>query len=264
MLRFLCLDKIAFTVKGYDIYWYGLIICAAIILAVFIATIYSKKKGYGTDMPLNIALVVLPCGIMGARLFSVLFDESLKISEFFNFRTGGLSIIGGIICGALGLLLYVLVIKRDKDIFKYFDILAVVLIFAQAIGRWGNFFNQEVYGQVIDAESQFAVFPFAVKIEGTYYMALFFYEFCFNVVGFFVLTNVYFNSVCNGYTTALYLVYYGVVRTILEPFRNPAYILLWNGVQISKMMSLAMIAVGILLYVVISIRITRKKVHRHG
>ena len=80
--------------------------------------IYSKKKGYGSDMALNIALVVLPTGILGARLFSVLFEESLELSDFWNFRTGGLSIIGGIICGALGLLLYCL-FKRDKDIFKY-------------------------------------------------------------------------------------------------------------------------------------------------
>ena len=214
MLKFLNLNRVAFSIGGYDIYWYGLIICAAIVLAVFIASIYSKKKGYGSDMPLNIALVVLPTGVLGARLFSVLFDDMLEMSDFFNFRTGGLSIIGGIGCGAIGLLAYCL-IKRDKDIFKYFDVLAVVLILAQAIGRWGNYFNQEVYGHEIASNSPFAFFPLAVEVDGVHYMALFFYEFCFNLIGFFMLSNVYFNSVSNVYTTALYLVYYGLVRTIL-------------------------------------------------
>ena len=258
MNRFLNLDRIAFSVKGYDVYWYGLIICAAIILAVLVASAYASKKGYGSDIALNIALVVLPTGILGARLFSVFFEESLDFSDFWNFRTGGLSIIGGIICGALGLLLYCL-LKRDKDVFKYFDVLAVVLILAQAIGRWGNFFNQEVYGHVIAEDSQFAMFPFAVKIDGTYYMALFFYESVCNLIGFALLSNVYFNSVCNGYTTALYLVYYGFVRAILEPLRETQFILTWNGLRVSQLMSIAMIVIGLILYIAISVWITRKK-----
>lgn len=261
-MEFLNVGRIAFTIKGYDIYYYGLIICAAILIAVLVATMYSKKKGYGSDMPLNIALVVVPTGILGARLFSVLFDNSLNWSDFFNFRTGGLSIIGAIICGSLGLLLYCL-IKRDKDIFKYFDVLAVVLILAQAIGRWGNYFNQEVYGHIISSESWFANFPFTVEVDGQHYMALFFYEFCFDLAGFFVLSNVYFGSVGNGYTTSLYLVYYGLVRTILEPLREPQYILMWNGLQISRLVSFAMIIVGIILYIAISIKLTKtKKVRR--
>ena len=258
MMNYLNVDRIAFTVKGYDVYWYGFIICAAIILAVLVASFYAKKKGYGSDIALNIALVVLPTGILGARLFSVLFEESLEFSDFWNFRTGGLSIIGGIICGALGLLLYFL-LKRDKDVFKYFDVLAVVLILAQAIGRWGNYFNEEVYGHVISEESHFAMFPLAIKIDGTYYMALFFYESVCNLIGFGLLTNVYFNSVCNGYTTALYLVYYGFVRAILEPLREAEFILMWNGLKVSQVLSIAMIVVGLILYIAISVYITRKK-----
>lgn len=257
------MDRIAFSIKGYDVYWYGLIICCAIILAVLIACLYAKKKGYGSDLALNTALVIMPSGILGARLFSVLFDDSLEMSDFFNFRTGGLSIIGGIVCGALGLLLFCL-IKRDKDIFKYFDVLVVVLILAQAIGRWGNYFNQEVYGVEIDSNSFFAFFPIAVEIGGSHYMALFFYEFCFNLVGFFMLSNVYFNSVANGYTTSLYLIYYGLIRTILEPYRNPKFILMWKGLQISRLFSFLMIIVGIILYIAISVKITKKKVRKNN
>lgn len=258
MERFLNVDRVAFSIKGYDIYYYGLIICSAIMIALCVACIYSKKRGYGSDMPLNIALVVVPTGILGARLFSVLFDGSLEFSDFFNFRTGGLSIIGAIICGGLALLIYCL-IKRDFDIFKYFDVLVVALILAQAIGRWGNYFNQELYGHPLNIDAHFARFPLFIEIDGTYYMALFFYEFCFNLMGFFMLTNVYFNSVKNGYTTSLYLVYYGIVRTVLEPLREPQFILMWNGLQISRLISFAMIFIGLILYIIISVRLARSK-----
>lgn len=264
-MNFLNVDRVAFTIKGYDIYWYGLIICFAILVAILVASAYSKKKGYGSEMPMNIALVVLPSGVLGARLFSVIFEESLDFSEFFNFRTGGLSIIGAIVCGALGLLFYCLVIKRDKDVFKYFDVLVVALILAQAIGRWGNYFNQEVYGQEVPSNLWISIFPIVVKIDGVAYMALFFYESLFNFVGFCFLTSVYFNQVSNGYATSLYLIYYGAIRTILEPLRNSAFILTWNSIKISSVMSAFMIVVGILIYVIISIKITKKKkVKRNG
>ena len=258
MMNYLNVDRVAFSIKGYDVYWYGIIICCAIILAVLVATFYAKKKGYDSDMPLNIALVVVPTGILGARLFSVLFDSSLNFSDFFNFRTGGLSIIGGVICGAIGLLTFCL-IKRDKDIFKYFDVLAVVLILAQAIGRWGNYFNEEVYGRVINADSLFARFPFAVMVDGQYYMALFFYEFCLNIFGFIMLSSVYFGSRKNGYTTALYLLYYGLVRTILEPLRQAEYILMWNGMQISRIISVLMMIIGFVIYLVIAFKSAKQK-----
>ena len=264
-MEFLNVDRVAFTIKGYDIYWYGLIICSAIIIALLVATAYSKKKGYGSDMPMNIALVVLPTGVLGARLFSVLFEESLDFSEFFNFRTGGLSIIGGIVCGAIGLLLYCLVIKRDKEIFKYFDILVVALILAQAIGRWGNYFNQEVYGFEVPSNLWFSFFPLVVNIEGATYIALFFVESLCNLIGFGILTSVYFNQVSNGYATSLYLIYYGVIRTILEPLRNPAYILTWNSIKVSSVMSGLMIVVGLIIYIAVSVRITtKKKVRKNG
>ena len=265
MMSYLNVDRVAFTIKGYDIYWYGLIICCAILVAILVATAYSKKKGYGSDMPMNIALVVLPTGILGARLFSVLFEDSLEFSEFFNFRTGGLSIIGGIICGAIGLLFYCLVIKRDKDIFKYFDVLVVALILAQAIGRWGNYFNQEVYGFEVPSNLWFSFFPLVVTIDGTTYIALFFFESLCNLIGFGLLTYVYHNQVANGYATSLYLIYYGVVRTILEPLRNPAFILTWNSIKVSSVMSFLMIIAGLIIYIVVSIQITmKKKVKRNG
>lgn len=249
MNSFLNVNRVAFTIGSYEIYWYGVIICASILVAILVATLYSKKKGYPADLPLNIALVILPAGILCARLFAVLFDSSLSISDYFNFRSGGMSIIGAVVGGGVALALYC-IIKREKEPFKLFDTLAVVLILAQAIGRWGNYFNEEVYGQVIEAGSTFARFPFAVLIDGTYYQALFFYEFCANLVIFGLLSYVHLNVKKTGYVTALYLILYGVVRTVLEPLRQTEYILRFQGMPISQVLSVAMIVVGVILFVV--------------
>ncbi len=258
VIDYLCVNKVAFSIGDFPIYWYGIIICAGIFVAIFVAMIYAKKKGYSKDLPLDIALVVLPFGIIGARLFSVLFESSLSISDFFNFRTGGLSIMGAIIFGGLALLVFVL-IKKDDNKFKYFDTLCVVLILAQAIGRWGNYFNGELYGQVIDSSSFFARFPFAVEIDGVYYQALFFWESMLDLYGFYILSTVYLCVKKSGYVTAIYLIYYGVVRTVLESFRDSEFVLKLGNIPVSQVCSVAMIVVGIVIFVLLSVKVNNKK-----
>lgn len=248
MENILCVDRVAFSIGKFDVYWYGLIICFAIIIAIVVACFMAKKRGYSADMPLNVALVILPTGILCGRLFAVLFDEGLSISDYFNFRTGGMSIIGAIIGGGLGLLVYTL-IKKDKDKLKYFDILCVVLILAQAIGRWGNYFNGEVYGRLIDSSSWLKTFPFAVKIGENYYEALFFYESVLNLIGFIFLSQIYLGIKKSGYASGFYLMYYGIVRTVLESFRDEKYILRLWGMPISQVCSALMIALGLGIFI---------------
>ena len=242
-----------------EIYWYGIIMCLSILIAIGVATFFCKVKKYDTDMPINIALVIVPIGILSARLFSVLFDEGLNISEYFNFRTGGMSIIGAVIGGAVGLITYVL-IKKPSSKWIYFDTLVVVLILAQAIGRWGNFFNGEVYGQVIESGSFFARFPFAVKIDGVYYQALFFYESVLDLIGFLILALIYLCSNKKGLPTAIYLIYYGIVRTFLEQFRQTEYILKLGVLPISRVCSALMIAIGVCLLVIVIIQSKKTRV----
>lgn len=259
MINFLAIDRVAFVIGNTEIYWYGIIMCLAILVAIGVATFLCKVKKYDTDIPVNIALVVVPIGILSARLFSVLFDEGLNISEYFNFRTGGMSIIGAVIGGAVGLVTYVL-IRRPKDKWVYFDILVVVLILAQAIGRWGNFFNGEVYGQEIASDSYFARFPFAVKIDGVFYQALFLYESVLDLIGFMILALIFLCSNKKGLPTATYLIYYGVVRTFLEQFRQEEYILKLGNLAISRFFSAIMILIGIALLIVVLIQSKKAKV----
>ena len=179
------------------------------------------------------------------------------MSEFFNFRTGGMSIIGAVLGGAIGLFIYLL-IKKPESKLLYFDTLVVVLILAQSIGRWGNFFNAEVYGQVVEqTESVFTKFPFVVEVDGVYYQALFFYESVLNIIGFMILALIYLCSNKKGLPTATYLIYYGTVRTVLESFRQEEFILKLGNIAISRAFSIAMIVVGIVMFVFILINFNK-------
>ena len=258
MNSFLGVNRVAFSLGNFEVYWYGIIICSAIIVAIGLACFLAKKKGYPADMPLTIAIIILPAGILSARLFAVLFDSGLSITDYFNFRTGGMSIIGALIGGGLALLIYLL-IKKEKDMFKYFDTLVVVLILAQAIGRWGNYFNEEIYGALIESDSFFARFPFAVKIDGNYYQALFFYESVLNLIGFAFLCQIYLGIKKSGYSSAFYLVYYGIVRTVLESFRNEQYVLRIFGLPVSQICSAIMIAFGIAIFIYKIVKSNKEK-----
>lgn len=257
MMRLLALSRVAFSINGTPIYWYGIIMCLSIITAIVVAMFLCKKKGINTELPLNIALVVVPFGILTARLFACLFDNSLSISEFLNFRTGGMSIIGAIVGGGFALLIYCF-IKKEKTPLKIFDILCSVLILAQAIGRWGNFFNQELYGNLIDSNSFFARFPFAVLIDGVYYQALFFYESIANLIGFAIISCTFLKEKNYGYATAIYLTYYGLVRAILEPLRQQEYILRLGSVAISQLLSILMVLFGVVLIIILKTKNLRR------
>lgn len=263
MDKYFLIERVAFKIGDFEVYWYGIIMCLAIVAAIVVATVFCKLRNYEMDTAVNVALIAVPCGILVGRLFSVLFDENLSISEYFNFRTGGLSIIGSIIGGGIALAVYSY-FKKDKDIFKYFDVICSVLLLAQAIGRWGNYFNSEVYGQLIDSKSVFAKFPFAVKVDGEYYQALFLYESILDLIGFFFTAEIF---VCiknaTGYTTGFYLMYYGTVRTILERFRQDEYILKWGSVKVSMLFSILMIIAGIIVFVIAyNLRKKRNKAKR--
>ena len=187
-MNLLLVNRVAFSLFGLDIYWYGVIISCAILIAYCLSLYIIKFRNIDKDLPFDILLFAIPLGIVFARLASVLFEENLSIVDFFNFRSGGMSIIGAIIGGVLGVLLLKLI--KKKSMLECFDLLATVLILAQGIGRWGNFFNGEIYGQEI-TNTAFQFFPFAVNIDGVYYEALFFYEFILDIIGFIVLFFIY-------------------------------------------------------------------------
>ena len=121
----------------------------------------------------------------------------------------------------------------------------LVLILAQSIGRWGNYFNQEVYGL---STGDFHFFPLTVKVGGSAYLALFFYESILNLIGFFILYKTFSKQKRYGTASAVYLIIYGTIRASLELLRDSEYIL-GNTVPVSMLISFAAIALGILLLI---------------
>lgn len=256
------IDRVAFTIFGMEVYWYGLIITSAIIIDFILLLLLIRKYNYDKDMPFDLILSAVFLGIVGARLFSVIFEPGLDITDFFKFRNGGMSIIGALIGGVIGVGLYSYI--KKVNFFSVTDILAPLVLLAQGIGRWGNFFNGEVYGEVVKNEA-LQWFPYAVNIAGEWHHALFFYESVLNILGFVLLFFLFTKYRKNyGITTGAYLIYYGTVRFLLEPLRDSEFILRLGRLPISQFMSGVMVAVGIAIIITILIKNKKKSEGKYG
>ena len=173
-----CPNPVAFTVFGHDIYWYGILISLSVVLAVVMVYREAKRKGLDADCMLDYALLTVPTAIVVARLYYVIFEwdqyAANPIHALFIWE-GGIAIYGSILGGIVATLIF----SKWKKIsfWTLADLVAPGLVLGQAIGRWGNFFNQEAFGELVtNPDLQF--FPYAVYIErlGEWHMATFFYE----------------------------------------------------------------------------------------
>ena len=212
---------VAFYLGTLAIHWYGILIALAVIAAISIAIIEAKRRGQRTEQIFNLALIVIPLGIIGARLYHVIDEWEYYIHNPALIISGqGLGIFGAIIGGAIGLIIYT---KWKKlGTLRWLDITAPGLLLAQAIGRWGNFFNQELYGYPTDL-------PWAIYIDPnhrlpnyetfSHFHPLFLYEFLWNLVGFSVLMILgrkLRNRFIDGDIFLLYVIHYSVGRFFLE------------------------------------------------
>ena len=220
------LMKNYFTVFGLNIYYYAICIVSGILFAAFAAIPLFKRRGFTTDLLLDVLIAIVPCSIVFARLWYVLFDldEFHSFYDVINLRSGGMAIYGGVLGGAVGLLLVSLIKKASFG--RLCDIGAAMLPLGQAIGRLGNYFNQEVYGKAV-LEPSLQHFPYAVFIEetGLWHRALFFYELVANAIVFIILYTLILNykGRRNGYFVALYFFAYGLIRSIMEPMREETF-----------------------------------------
>ena len=246
--------------NGFTIYYYAIIIVFGIICAAVVAGILFKHRNLPADWILDLLLCVLPLGIIGARTFFCLTDPSTSIADWFTkFRDGGLSIIGGVIGGTLGVVLFCLIHKLN--FLRVADCVVPGVILAQAIGRWGNFANQEVYGPEI-TNPALQWFPMGVFIDDVqeWHYAFFFYESVLNLlifIGLFLLMWK-FTKKPHGLALSGYLFGYGVVRSIMEPLRDSQFIL-GSSLPISQVFALCMAIGGAVLFV--AILLVNKKLH---
>lgn len=249
----LAFEQPGITIFGFKIYAYALIIVCGMISAFFVISALFRRRNMSTDLFLTYFCISLPIAILTTRIFYCITD-GMPVSEWFSIasiREGGLSIIGGIIGGTTSVV--VISIVKKVNFFRVGDCIVVGLLLAQSIGRWGNYANQEVYGGLVTNEAlQF--FPFAVYIERVeaWHYAFFFYESMVTLTASILMfINAWKNpNKPNGINTALYFVVYGLTRSIMEPLRDPQYIL-GTGVQWSFVFSLALLigGLGLLFYV---------------
>jgi len=226
-MTLMSINPIAFKIGSIEVRWYGIFITTAILIGYAIACLNAKKRRISIDFMLELFLWVVPFAVVFARLSYVLFHISYYLKrpfgDIFAIWEGGISILGAIPGGALGAFL---ACKRNKISFaEVLDVIAPGLVLGQALGRWGNWANQELYGEPVTNEAlQF--FPYAVyinkdNIQG-WFCATFFYEMVLNLIGFVFLFFIFRKSKKNLMTFMTYLTWYMVVRAFMEVIREDA------------------------------------------
>lgn len=240
----------AVEIWGLGITYYALIIVTGMVLAIVIFSQLLKKHGKDPYDSLDYALFILPLAILGARIYFFAFPYDgykQSWSDFFRFRDGGLGIYGGVIFGYITM--YIVAKVKKQDPVEISDYIAPGLLLAQSIGRWGNFVNQEAYGNLITNPAH-QWFPLAVKVGENYYQATFFYESVCTLIGF-VLVMLLLRSkrFRKGLAVAFYGIYYGTVRLVIEGLRSDS-LYLWlgdfnTGIRISQLVSCITITLGI-------------------
>ncbi len=236
-----------FSILGVEIKFYGLIMAFSMLIGVFLACRLAKKRGIKSDDIYTLALILLPCSVVGARLYYCFFYEyDYTFGELFNIKQGGLAIYGGVIGGVVGIIIFALIKKDWKIVFELMDICAPCLILGQALGRWGNFFNQEAYGNLVTNQN-LQWFPFAVWIENesAWFQATFFYESLWNLIGFGLLMVAHHKTKKTGSVTGAYLIWYGIGRTWIEGLRSDSLYLGTSGIRVSQLLSVLIVLVGV-------------------
>lgn len=245
------MDSIAFSIGNIDIYWYSICILAGIIIGIILALKESKKRNIEEDFIINLIFWIIIIGIIGARIYYVLFNMDYYLNnplEIIKVYNGGLAIHGGIIAGLITLIIYCK--KHKVNILKTTDILVPSLIIAQAIGRWGNFFNQEAFGKVTSLSSleNLHIPKFIIDnmyIDGLYRQPTFLYESLLCLIGLIIIILIrkYYKKLKLGTISSIYLIWYGLIRLIIEYYRSDS--LMIGSLKQAQIISIIFIISGI-------------------
>ena len=238
------LNRVAVTLFGRPIYWYGIIIGCGFLLAVLLCSRWAPRFGVTGDQVMDMLIFAVPAALVGVRAYYVIFyldlyrraDGSLDWAAIFRFSDGGLAIYGGIIAAALTLLIFCRV--KKISFLAFADLGVHGLLIGQCIGRWGNFMNVEAYGSVTDVPWRMCSESIAgqlwhkglLETEEAYYAILdgtlgvhptFFYESLWNFIGIFL---VYFLGkkmrTFDGQIFLSYVLWYGLGRFWIEGMRT--------------------------------------------
>ena len=237
------IDRVAFSFFGIDIMWYGVLIGLGIIVAVIYGLYAVKKTELSQDDMLNMIIIALPASIIGARAYYVIFnwsEYSGDIASVFAIRNGGLAIYGGILAASAVVIIYCKTKKIRIGI--PFDLLAVGLPLAQAIGRWGNFINCEAYGRETALPWGMSIGQYINMVHPT-----FLYESLWNVVSVILVCSLKKHKKFDGELFCVYMIWYGIGRFWIEGLRQDSLYL--GPLRVSQLVAAASLTAGILIII---------------
>lgn len=248
------MNRVAFNIFGFNVYYYSLCILLGVIVAYILITREGKKQGLPKEFISDLIFYTLIIGILGARVYYCVFNLDYYLanpSEILKIYNGGLAIHGGVIAGLIFVYFYTK--KKNVSFIKILDIVAPAVIIAQSFGRWGNFFNQEAHGGITTYQNlkNMHIPEFIINgmhIEGKYYYPTFFFESIWCLIGFIILMIARKNkNLRKGFQIGFYFIWYGIGRFFIEAFRTDS--LMFFGLKIAQIVSLIGIIIGITIIV---------------
>lgn len=243
------INPIAVQLGPFAIRWYAICIVSGLILAVYLAMKEAPRKKIDPDSVIDFILIAFPLAIIGARAYYVAFEWSYyakHLDEIIAIWNGGIAIYGGLIMGAIVLLVF-----SYNHLIKpldFLDIAAPGVIIAQAMGRWGNFINQEAYGKAVKSLNYLPDFiRKQMYIDGAYRVPTFLYESSWNLLGFILIMSLRHrkNFLKQGEVIFFYLIWYGCGRFVIEDMRTDS--LYFMGLRVSQWVSVVLVIVGLVM-----------------
>ena len=243
------------SIFGFSIAYYGIVIVTGMMIAIWIAQREAKRTGQNPDQYLDLAMIGIAAGIAGARIYYVAFawdyykDDLLSI---FNIRQGGLAIYGGIIGACIAVVIYSR--KKKQSFGLLMDTASMSIVFGQIMGRWGNFFNREAFGDYTNNlfamqlpvsavranEITQKMWDHVVTVNGVEYIQVhptFLYESLWNVAVLLLLFWFRKRKKFNGEVFLMYLIGYGLGRIWIEGLRTDQLLLPVVGLPVSQLLS---------------------------
>lgn len=236
-------EPVAFTIFGIDIMWYAVLITSGMIIATVLCCVRAPKHDLTSDQIINFVIICIPAAIIGARLYYVVFNWEFyagDIKKILNIRGGGLAIHGGLIFAFVAVCILCAVWKLRP--LNVLDLAAPCIAIAQAIGRWGNYFNSEAHGGPTDL-------PWAITVNGQSVHPTFLYESIWCFLLFFFLIYVDNRRKFEGQTLLLYGILYSAERFFVEALRTDS--LMIGPFKQAQVLSLSVIAVCIIAYLIL-------------
>jgi len=246
------MDRVFLSLGPITIYWYSVLIVVGILIAIYCSSKVADKNGITKEFMLDLLFYTIPIGIIGARLYYVIFNFSVfknDLLSIFRVWEGGLAIYGAIIAGFIFIVYYTR--KKDKNLLLTIDTIVPYLILGQAIGRWGNFINKEAHGALTTLEylESLHLPNFIIEgmhINGSYYIPTFLYESLWCLLGFIILLVIRKKDKFKhkGILLFSYLTWYGIGRFFIEGMRTDS---LYIGTfRVSQLVSILLVLIGII------------------